>query len=725
VPESSTALAPIDIIIPFYSNPELVESVFASIHCVLSELIALDCRLIAVNDSPGHVALARALEVAHQSVTSLIPMVLIENERNLGFVQSVNRALSLSMRDEHDVLLLNSDAALFPGAVTEIQTVAYIDPMVGFVSPRSNNATICSLPATRETSGLSPDECWQNFLALSGFLPRWHFAPTAVGFCLFIKRRIIEEFGVFDEVYGGGYNEENDLIMRANRCGYRAALANHAFVYHRGEASFNISAAPKEGREARNAEILSQRYPEYVNHCNRYLLGPHSQAESLLTPFIPFRDGRQNVVFDFSSVGSYHAGTFEAAKEILRLAPYRWRDRFHVFVMVSDEAYRFHKLDSVRGVYPVPVDTSQTFSAAFRFGQPFEMEHVARLSRVAPVNIFGMLDPIAWDCLYLQRPDLDRLWQFTFSYADAIVYISDFVKQQFNRRFTVRPGMRELVSYLSLSFSDYSGANHNAPSDGGYYLIFGNSFHHKRLAFAVEHLGHELPKERFVVVGSRAFSGRNIVSYESGNLSETQIENLYSGARAVIYPSTYEGFGLPIVKGLAMRKPVYARDMAVTTELVEKLPPTRNLRLFTSTRELARQLKADPAGWIDDLRPDAPNSKHDWGASVDEIGRLIEEAIRGLEFSRTLVPRIEALDLLRAAEKAVPARPPGHAGPADHSRIQELERELNERSMTLDAHRQTIVDQAAQVRDLRNSYSWRITAPLRRLADIIQPRRQP
>ncbi len=42
---------------------------------------------------------------------------------------------------------------------------------------------------------------------------------------MYIKWQILADLGVFDEIYGLGYNEENDLIMRANRCGYRAVIA--------------------------------------------------------------------------------------------------------------------------------------------------------------------------------------------------------------------------------------------------------------------------------------------------------------------------------------------------------------------------------------------------------------------------------------------------------------------------------------------------------------------
>src|SRR4029077_7349290 len=154
--------------------------------------------------------------------------------------------------------------------------------------------------------------------------------------------QILDEFGLFDEAYGRGYNEENDLVMRANRCGYQAALANRAFVYHMGEASFSNTDTPKEELEKRNSKLLQERYPEYTKSIAKYFKGLHYQAESMLTALLRDSEGRRDLVFDFSSMGTYHNGTFAAAKCILQAAVDEWQKHFHIYVMVSEEAARFH-----------------------------------------------------------------------------------------------------------------------------------------------------------------------------------------------------------------------------------------------------------------------------------------------------------------------------------------------------------------------------------------------
>jgi glycosyltransferase involved in cell wall biosynthesis len=85
--------------------------------------------------------------------------------------------------------------------------------------------------------------------------------PTAVGFCMYIRRACLEETGAFRaEVFGKGYGEENDFCMRATYKGWSHALAADVFVYHAGETSFGVES---ETRRRAAAETLRRLYPEY------------------------------------------------------------------------------------------------------------------------------------------------------------------------------------------------------------------------------------------------------------------------------------------------------------------------------------------------------------------------------------------------------------------------------------------------------------------------------
>ena len=85
---------------------------------------------------------------------------------------------------------------------------------------------------------------------------------------MLISSIVLERFGLFDEIYSPGYNEENDFVCRINRYGYSAVAANRAFVFHFETSSFGTR---RRNLEARNSQILLNRYPEYSRKIADYL----------------------------------------------------------------------------------------------------------------------------------------------------------------------------------------------------------------------------------------------------------------------------------------------------------------------------------------------------------------------------------------------------------------------------------------------------------------------
>jgi glycosyltransferase involved in cell wall biosynthesis len=61
------------------------------------------------------------------------------------------------------------------------------------------------------------------------------------------------------------------------------------------------------------------------------------------------------------------------------------------------------------------------------------------------------------------------------------------------------------------------------------------------------------------------------------DVDDASLGNLYDHASFCIYPSEYEGYGLPVVEALARGKPVLAADVGVVPELqsslLKRLPP--------------------------------------------------------------------------------------------------------------------------------------------------------
>jgi GT2 family glycosyltransferase/glycosyltransferase involved in cell wall biosynthesis len=244
----------LSIIIPIYKGVALTRA------CIKSVVATCDEKrdnIILINDCSPDPEMASMLD----EFSGRPNIHLIHNATNLGFIMSVNRALDLC--DRGDVLLLNSDTRLFPGGVAELHAIAKSDGTIGTVTALSNNATIFSYPHPRLIHATLDDISWQDLArgALEAGAGKCVDVPTGHGFCMLIKREVMDRIGHLDERFGRGYGEENDFCMRAADLGYRNVAAVGVLVEHRESISFGED---KKALLRVNMPKLNSLYPEYT-----------------------------------------------------------------------------------------------------------------------------------------------------------------------------------------------------------------------------------------------------------------------------------------------------------------------------------------------------------------------------------------------------------------------------------------------------------------------------
>lgn len=183
---------------------------------------------------------------------------LVAQDRNLGFVATVNAAIA---RSRDDVVLLNSDTVVTCGWLERLAACRDSDPRIATATPFSNNAEICAFPRFCAPNPLPADPDAVARACAEAGPPAYPDLPTGVGFCLYIRRRALDAIGDFDAAtFGRGYGEENDFCRRAAGHGWRNVLCDDAYVAHVGNVSFGaLGLGPGGG----NAQRLSARYPDY------------------------------------------------------------------------------------------------------------------------------------------------------------------------------------------------------------------------------------------------------------------------------------------------------------------------------------------------------------------------------------------------------------------------------------------------------------------------------
>lgn len=635
------------IVICYYKHPELAQRMLDAFIQIQDEISRLNTELFIVNDSPEDQGLNEVLE-SYQSKLSALDLTIVKNEKNLGFIKSSNIGMRYAVEKQADVLLLNSDAILYPGTVEELRTVAYIDPMIGFVSPRSNNATICTLQLATKSVPDCIQDFHEKFTVLRPRLPRFTFAPTVVGFCMYAKGVLLSDIGNFDEIYGMGYNEENDLVMRANRMGYRAVIANHCAAWHDGESSFGNTSVSRLDRDRVNRNILTSRYPEYNKLVDRYFISPEFRAERIFVE--AFKEGQKplKIAFDLCNVGEYHNGTFEAAKRIIGAADRSWPESVLITCYISQRAMTFHGFKDSRRLKFVESDKlSNGAHAIIRIGQPFSPRDIQRLFENAPVVGVFMLDTISWDCGYLANDFDERVWRFVFQWSDFIFTNSNFTRRQILNRFSIGAQTTVVPLLHSTNTEEYLPAEGNStkgappvlPPD--FLMIVGNKFHHKGTESAARHLATALPDSHFVVLGSMQEGLKNVTSIDSGSLSDASINQLYAECSIVIFPSHYEGFGFPVLHALARKKPIFVRSSPLYSELaMHTIGGTLNIHQFTSLETLSYKLHKGLPFWHE--TESGPKSVS-WIDSAITILDCIESRLKETQ-ALEIVERLRSLD---------------------------------------------------------------------------------
>lgn len=243
----------VDVVVPVYRGAEETRRCIESI---LSDPYRAYNRLIVIDDcSPETELICWLHDLAKEGT-----LELLSNASNLGFVRSVNRGIAHSSPDS-DVLLINSDTEVPSGWLKRLILQARKHDMIGTVTPLSNNATICSYPSN--AGGPLPHGFSLRNLdraAQDANAGRSIEVPTAVGFCMYIRRDCLNDVGAFDaETFGRGYGEENDFCLRASKKGWKHLLACDTFVFHAGEVSFG----PESMERQQAWRILVTRYPNY------------------------------------------------------------------------------------------------------------------------------------------------------------------------------------------------------------------------------------------------------------------------------------------------------------------------------------------------------------------------------------------------------------------------------------------------------------------------------
>ena len=209
-----------DIIIPVWSNPDFtkncMESVFKNTDYAF--------HLIIIDNASDNLTRDYLNKLAHDKKDSI---TLLRNDKNLGFIKATNQGIRESRAPY--VCLLNNDTEVTRGWLEEMIRVAEKKDDIGIVNANSNTL------GCKVKRGQSAESLAKGLKSHSG---EYAILAWATGFCMLIKRKVIDEVGLFDEIYGMGNFEDADFSKKAQKLGYSCVCAIASYVYHKERRSF-------------------------------------------------------------------------------------------------------------------------------------------------------------------------------------------------------------------------------------------------------------------------------------------------------------------------------------------------------------------------------------------------------------------------------------------------------------------------------------------------------
>lgn len=202
-------------------------------------------------------------------------LILIENKENKGFPAGCNQGIRAAGED-CDIFLLNNDTIMPPNALFWLRMGLYENAEVGAVGSVSNYVangqqianqwkTVEEILAFADTNNVPMEYPYEEKLFL-------------IGFALLVKRSVVDEVGLLDEIFSPGNSEDVDYGLRVLKAGYRNLLCRNSFILHFGSKSFGKLGQGYAQILHKNQGILNKKWGMNL----QYYMSPRMELVNLI-----------------------------------------------------------------------------------------------------------------------------------------------------------------------------------------------------------------------------------------------------------------------------------------------------------------------------------------------------------------------------------------------------------------------------------------------------------
>ena len=493
-----------------------------------------------------------------------------------------------------DLILLDGATEVGPGFFAELLAVAAAEPDAATITPLSNDAGFLSVPRRNlpwplPSGGLTAAQAASRLRAGAlGLHPR---IPTALAHITLLRRAALQLVGPLDATLVLR-DALADFCVRATAAGLAHVVADELFVAHRGTAA-DGTVAGWEGEVAARHPALAPAVAAVAQDRHSALARALLAASVALEPL--------TVTIDARNVAGAMNGSVVHVVELLGALAERDDVRVRALLPAQVGADAGRALERMPALERLGAESFEDDGVARTHvaHRPWQVESVADmalLDRLGERTVLTHQDLIGY-----RTPDVfgsvDRWQDYRATTVDAlglaamVLFFSEAAAHDAAAEDLVTAERARVVP-IGATPELLGGDGGTAPSalngrDRPFLLVLGARFRHKNVRFALELLGalraeHDWDGE-LVLAGGDVLNGSGSADdaawllrapehagavVELGAVSQAEKTWLLAHAAAVVYPSTYEGFGLVPFEAAQAGTPALVAPVSALRETV-------------------------------------------------------------------------------------------------------------------------------------------------------------
>lgn len=371
---------------------------------------------------------------------------------------------------------------------------------------------------------------------------KYYNIPYIYPLCMAINSQVLHRFKNLTALNTNIWQTLFDLLIKINEYGY-SFICDYSFLINANNIALNIRV------DDYLFKLFSSR--AYFN----------KQLSSL-------NNSKPKILLSMLQLAPLHNGTsihaLSLAKEFIK----KYSDKYEIHIISTREVSNYFHLSSFCKNIVYEDTINEYYSLGIILTQVYFPNIMQIFNKHCLKIITTVLDLISYRCNYIASQIYNYSFISSIKYSDHIISISE----------TVKNDLEALLAEYSFNLSNISSVLLGLPykpvnitkGKSDYILVLSNNHHHKNLYNILDIIKNI--DMQFIIIGPKIKNKaknlyKNIKFFSSGYLSHEKIVQLYAGCKAILFPSEYEGFGLPVIEGLAYNKKIIVRNTAINHEL--------------------------------------------------------------------------------------------------------------------------------------------------------------